>query len=414
MKDNSSKPEDKPGAGLSSSEIMERGSKCILGNVNRAPLVFTKGEGMHLYDADGRRFMDFIAGIAVCAFGHAPKFMAEALKRQAETLVHVSNLFWNEPMVLLAELLAKRSGLDRAFFCSTGAEANEAAFKMARKHGFDRDGEKRVTVVSALNSFHGRTMGAISLTGQESLHTGFHPLVPGIRFVPYGDANALDKALDDSIAGVILEPIQGEGGVQLPPEGYLQKAEQMAHDRGALLILDEIQTGLGRTGRDFAFRHWGLKPDIVTLGKALGCGYPVAACLSTEEAGRALTPGSHSTTLGGAPLATGVALELSRRILDDGFLKEVDAKGRHFKKALEGLKGEFPALVEEARGLGLMLGLKLKIPAGPVSESLRDKGFLVNATASSVLRFLPPLIVEKGDIDQLIEALRQSLKEAKA
>jgi predicted acetylornithine/succinylornithine family transaminase len=394
---------------LSTHETIERADKCLLNNVTRIPISFVRGEGTRLYDAEGREYLDFVAGIATCAFGHAPKFMAELLKEQAGTLVHVSNLFYNEPMVRLAELLTKASGLSRAFFSNSGAEANEAAFKMARKHGFDQDGPKRTTVVSALNSFHGRTMGAISLTGQENLHKGFHPMVPGIVFVPYGDVSALDKAIDDTVAGVILEPIQGEGGVALPPEGYLRKAGELARSRGALLILDEVQTGLGRTGRDFAFRHFEAKPDILTLGKALGSGYPVAATLAAEAPAKALSPGTHSTTLGGAPLAMAVALELASRILDPGFLTEVERKGGYFRERLLSLKKEFPSLVDEVRGLGLLLGLNLTVPAGPYTLALRERGFLVNATATTVLRLVPPLTVLDSEIDLLIDALRDAL-----
>jgi predicted acetylornithine/succinylornithine family transaminase len=396
---------------LSSQEILAKGDRHLLKNVNRIPLALVRGDGTRVYDAEGREYLDFIQGVATCAFGHSPRFMGELLKGQADKLVHVSNLFYSEPLVRLAELLTKASGLPRAFFSNSGAEANEAAFKMARKHGFDRDGDRRVTIVSALNSFHGRTMGAISLTGQERLHQGFRPLVPKIAFVPYGDPAALDRAVDDSVAGVFLEPVQGEGGVAVPPPGYLEKAEAIAHERGALLILDEVQTGLGRTGRDFAFRHFGVRPDILTLGKALGCGFPVAATLSSEEASKALGPGSHSTTIGGAPLAMALALELSTRILEPGFLAEVDFKGQYFRKGLETLREGFPGLVTEVRGLGLLLGLALSAPAEPYSLALRGKGFLVNSTAGTVLRFLPPLNVSTSEIDLLLAALREVLAE---
>jgi predicted acetylornithine/succinylornithine family transaminase len=394
---------------LAESEIIEKGKKYLLANVNRIPLAFVRGEGTRLYDASGKMYLDFIAGIATCAFGHAPAFMAEALKRQAESLVHVSNLFYNEPMVRLAELLTNASGLPRAFFANSGAEANECAFKMARKHGFDSDGQKRVNIISSLNSFHGRTMGAISLTGQENLHTGFHPLVPGIIFVPYGDLQAMDKAIDDTVAGVILEPIQGEGGVALPPPGYLPGVKKLCRERGALLILDEVQTGLGRTGKDFAFRHFDVEPDILTLGKALGSGYPVACTLSSEEASLALGPGSHSTTIGGAPLAMAVALELSSRLLDPGFLKGVAERGQYFKERLTSLKKDFPELIADARGLGLMLGLELTAPAAPYTLSLREQGFLVNSTATKVLRLVPPLTVTEEEIDLLVAALQKIL-----
>jgi acetylornithine/succinyldiaminopimelate/putrescine aminotransferase len=235
-----------------------------------------------------------------------------------------------------------------------------------------------------------------------------------VVFVPYGDIKALDAALDDSVAGVILEPVQGEGGVTMPPSGYLKKAQALAHERGALFILDEVQTGMGRTGKDFAFRYFDAPPDILTLGKGLGSGFPVAATLSMEEAGKALSPGTHSSTLGGAPLAMAVALTLSQKILDDTFLAEVENRGAYFLQGLKNLQGEFPSLVSEARGLGLMLGLELKVPSPPISEALLKEGFLVNATALTVLRFVPPLTVGTSEIDLLIAALKGILSRQKA
>ncbi|MDR1036082.1 MAG: acetylornithine/succinylornithine family transaminase [Deltaproteobacteria bacterium] len=401
-----------PGPGpLSTGEIISLCDSHLLKNVGRIPLALVRGKGLKVWDAEGKEYLDFIAGIATCAFGHAPDFMAETLERQARTLVHVSNLFYNEPMARLAELLTRQSGLDRAFFCNSGAEANEAALKMARKYGSERSGGKRFRIVSAKNSFHGRTMGAISITGQQSLHDGFHPLLPGVSFVPFGDLEELDRAVDDSVCCVFLEPIQGEGGVEPAPDGYLPKAAEIARSRGALLVLDEVQTGLGRTGADFAFRHFGVTPDIMTLGKALGSGYPVAATLSTEEAGQALGPGSHSTTVGGAPLAMAVALELTSRLLDKDFLTRVAETGRYFLGRLNSLAASLPGAVQEARGLGLMLGLKLKVPAGPVVQKLLARGFIANATAGTVLRFVPPLVVTPAEIDLLCAALAESLAE---
>ncbi|MDR2353644.1 MAG: aminotransferase class III-fold pyridoxal phosphate-dependent enzyme, partial [Deltaproteobacteria bacterium] len=277
----------------------------------------------------------------------------------------------------------------------------------------DRHGKNRYKIISAQNSFHGRTFGAISVTGQPNLQKGFEPLVPGIIFVPFGDLAALDKVLDDSIAGVILEPIQGEGGVRLPPEKYLHQAATLIRERGAVLILDEIQSGLGRTGKDFAFRHFDVEPDILTLGKALGCGYPIAATLAKEEPASALGPGTHSTTLGGAPLAMTLALELTQRILDPDFLDRVTQKGLYFQENLSRLKERFPKIVAQIRGLGLFLALELTIPAAPVMVSLREKGFLVNITNVNTLRLVPPLIVSHEEIDLLDKALRETLAETK-
>jgi predicted acetylornithine/succinylornithine family transaminase len=396
---------------LSTAEIIGLCDKYLLKNVNRIPIALVRGDGLRVWDADGKEYLDFIGGIATCAFGHAPKFMADILHSQALTLIHVSNLFYNEPMARLAKLLTESSGLNRVFFCNSGAEANECAFKMARKHAYDHFGESRYKIISANNSFHGRTMAAISMTGQPNMHIGFRPMVPGIVFVPYGDLAAMDEAMDESVAAVMLEPIQGEGGVLLPPPGYLKETASIAKSRNILLILDEVQTGLGRTGKDFAFRHFDVKPDILTLGKALGSGYPIAATLASEEAALSLCPGSHSTTVGGAPLAMQVALELSSRILDPEFLDKVASMGEYFRNKLLDVCQTFPSITDEVRGLGLILAIQLKTPSAPVSQRLMKKGFLVNATAGTVLRFVPPLTVSEGEIDLLISALKDSLSE---
>ncbi|MDR2386862.1 MAG: aspartate aminotransferase family protein [Deltaproteobacteria bacterium] len=396
---------------LSTREIIALGQKHLLGNVKRQPVVLVRGEGTKVWDIDGKEYLDFVAGIATCAFGHSPDFATRALTRQAETLWHVSNLYWNEPLVRLAELLTSVTGLSKAFFCNSGAEANEAAIKMARKHSQDRHGPGRFGIVTALNSFHGRTMGAISATGQVNLHQGFEPMLEGFSFVPFGDFEALREAVTEKVCAVMMEPIQGEGGIQVPPQDYFKKVSELCREKDVLLIFDEIQTGLGRTGRDFAFRHFETKPDLLTLGKALGCGYPIGLLLSAEEPSAALVPGSHSSTVGGAPLAMALSLELTSRILVPAFLDSVKNKGEHFLKSLNKLVVKYPNLVLEARGLGLMLGLLLSESAGPVSDDLRNKGFLVNATAGSVLRFVPPLNVSHTEIDLLLAALDKSLAE---
>jgi predicted acetylornithine/succinylornithine family transaminase len=391
---------------LSSQEIIALADKHLLGNVTRLPIVLSRGKGLKVWDAEGREYYDFIAGIATCAFGHCPDFMSEILARQSQTLIHVSNLFYNPAQVLLAEVLTKASGLSKAFFCNSGAEANEGAIKMARKHSYDKRGPGHHVIISAVNSFHGRTMGAISATGQPRFHVGFEPMLDGFKFVPFGDLAALSEAIDDSVCGVLLEPIQGEGGVITPPEGYFQKTADLCRQKGILLILDEIQTGLARTGKDFAYRHYGITPDILTLGKALGSGYPIGALLSGEEPSKALGPGTHSTTVGGSPLAMTVSLDLTKRLLDPAFLEKVSQTGQYFQDSLNTLDKKE---VKEVRGLGLMLGLVLNRPAGPVTVSLRDQGFLVNAAGPEVLRFVPALTVTNEEIDLLTGALKKAL-----
>jgi len=395
---------------MSNKEIIELAQRHLMRNVGRYALAFVEGRGMKLWDADGREYLDFLGGIAVCALGHAPEAVVRALSGQAARLFHVSNYFYNEPMARLAAKLAESSGLARVFFANSGAEANEAALKLARKYSFDRHGAGRHGFITAQGSFHGRTLGTISATGQDKVKEGFAPLLPGFTHVPYGDFEALARAAGPETCAVMLEPIQGEGGVVVPPPDYLPQVSRMCEEKDILLILDEVQTGLGRTGRPFAFQHYGFHPHIITLAKGLGGGMPVGAMLAREEVAAHFTPGSHSTTLGGAPLAMSVALAMVETILDPGFLEEADRVGRYFKEGLEQLAGELSPLVKEVRGQGLMLGLELTAPAGPVVEAMLGRGFIINAAAPEVLRFVPPLIVTEAEIDLMLTALKEELK----
>jgi len=397
---------------MSNREIIYLAQKHLMRNVGRYDLAFTQGRGMKLWDADGREYLDFLGGIAVCALGHAPEAVARALSGQAERLIHVSNYFYNEPMVRLAGRLAESSGLERVFFCNSGAEANEAALKLARKYAFDRYGPGRNGFITALGSFHGRTFGTISATGQAKVKAGFEPLLPGFTHVPYGDFEALAGAVTPSTCAVMLEPIQGEGGVATPPPDYLPRVATLCEDRDIMLILDEVQTGLGRTGRPFAFQHYDFRPHILTLAKALGGGIPCGAMLAREEAAAHFTPGSHSTTVGGAPLVMSAALVMVETILRPGFLEEVERVGRYFKESLERLAGELPSLVRDVRGQGLLLGLELAVPAGPLVEAMHKRGFIINAATPEVLRFVPPLIVTRAEIDLLLPALKETLADA--
>lgn len=394
---------------MSNREIIDLAQKHLMRNVGRYDLAFVRGRGLKLWDADGREYLDFLGGIAVCALGHAPEAMTRALSGQADRLIHVSNYFHNEPMVRLAARLAESSGLERVFFGNSGAEANEAALKLARKYSFDRYGPGRHGFVTALGSFHGRTLGTISATGQDKVKVGFEPLVPGFVHVPFGDFEALAGAVTPGTCAVMLEPIQGEGGVVMPPPDYLPRVARLCEERDVLLILDEVQTGLGRTGRPFAFQHYDFKPHILTLAKALGGGVPSGAMLAREEVAAHFTPGSHSTTVGGAPLVMSAGLVMVETILQPEFLEAVERVGRYFKDGLERLAGERPAQVREARGQGLILGLELNIPAGPVVEAMHGRGFIINAAAPRVLRFVPPLIVTEAEIDILLPALSEVL-----
>ena len=395
---------------LSSKEILEIGQKYLVGNVCRYELALVKGEGMKLWDADGREYLDFLAGVATCALGYNPPAVVKALAEQAAKLIHVSNYFYTEPLVKLASLLTSVSGLGKAFFCNSGAEANEAAIKLARKYSHDLHGPGRYGIITAQGSFHGRTLGTISATGQAKVKEGFEPLLPGFTHVPYNDIEAIRAAITPETCAVMLEPILGEGGVVVPLAGYLPQVAALCKEKGLLLILDEIQTGLGRTGRIFGFQNYDVKPHIITLAKALGGGVASGAMLATDEVAGHLTPGSHSTTVGGAPIAMAVGLVMVETIIQGDFLDNVVATGDYFRKKLKELAQELgPKTIKEVRGQGLLLALELTQPGGPVVVEMTKRGFLINVTAGNVLRFAPPLIVTPAEVDLLMPALKEAL-----
>lgn len=383
-----------------------------MGNVTRFGLAFDRGQGMKLWDAEGREYVDFLGGVATCALGHAPAEVVETIAAQAAKLIHVSNYFYTEPLVRLAETLTESSGLGKAFFCNSGAEANEAAIKLARKYSHDLHGPGRFGIITMQGSFHGRTLGAVSATGQEKVKAGFKPLLPGFTHVPFGDVGAIEAAITDETCAVMLEPILGEGGVVVPPPGYLPAVRALCDRRGLLLILDEVQTGLGRTGLPYAFQHYqGASPHIMTLAKALGGGVASGAMLAEDAVAAHLTPGSHSTTVGGAPLAMAVGLAMVGAILRPGFLANVRETGDYFLGRLRELAADLgPARAKEARGQGLLVALELAGPAQPALEGLMRRGFLASATAGTVLRFAPPLICAKSDVDALMPALAEAIK----
>jgi len=377
----------------------------------RHDLVLVRGSGCRLWDADGREYLDFVGGIAVCNLGHCPDGLAEVLYRQARHLVHVSNLYYTEPQVRLAELLTGSSFADKVFFCNSGAEANEAAIKLARKYSRERHGAGRYGIITMKASFHGRTMATLSATGQEKVHHGFEPLVDGFHYVEFDNVDAVAAAVDDTICAVLVEPIQGEGGVRIPGPDYLARLRRLCSERDLLLIYDEVQVGMGRTGALFAHEHEGVGPDIMTLAKALGNGLPIGAMLTTNHVAEAFTPGSHASTFGGTPLVTAVACEVLKRISDPTFLERVLTVGAYFKERLQALQAKHPRLVHEVRGRGLIVGMELKVPGKDVVRRCQELGFLINCTVDTVLRFVPPLIVSEAEIERLIRALDTAFSE---
>lgn len=384
--------------------------KYMFQTYGRFPITLVRGEGCRVWDEEGKIYFDFVGGIAVCALGHSSPVVSRALEEQSKKLVHVSNLYYTRPQTELAQLLVKHSFGDRVFFCNSGAEANEAAIKLARRYSHEMFGSGRHVIISMIESFHGRTMATLSATGQEKVQAGYNPLVEGFKFVPFNDVDSLDHAMDESVCAVMLEPIQGEGGVVCPDSDYLKRVRETCQNRKALLIFDEVQVGIGRTGRLFAHEHYGVTPDIMTLAKALGNGLPIGAMLAIEEISQVFGPGSHATTFGGTPLVTAVSKEVLQSLIEDGWIEHCREMGNYFKEKLEDLAQRF-SFIKEVRGLGLILGVELDRPGASIVTACMKEGFLINCVQENVLRFLPPLVVEKEEIDLLVETLSKVFME---
>jgi len=391
--------------------IKDLGEIYLAGNYRRFPVAFVRGKGSRLYDEEGHEYLDFTAGIAVCSLGHAPEAVAKAICEQAQRLIHVSNLYWTEPQARLAELLCENSFAEKVFFCNSGAEAIEAALKLARRYAWKNHGPEKIKFVALEKSFHGRTFGALSATGQPAYWEGFEPLVPGFVHIPPNDLKALKEAIDEKTCAVILEPILGEGGVIPLNREFLETARELCHKHQALLIFDEIQVGLGRTGRLFAYELYGIEPDIMTLAKALAGGIPLGAMLAKEEIMSALEPGTHASTFGGNPVACAAGIEVLKALLKPDFLKEVDLKGKALRQRLLALGERFPSLVVEVRGVGLIQAMELSIPVAPVVEALFKRRILANGIQEKVLRFTPPLTIAYREIDALYTALEEIMEE---
>ncbi len=387
------------------SSWIERSDKVFIKTYNRFPTVLVKGEGCMLEDADGRKFLDFLAGIAVCSLGHCHPEVTRAICEQAAKLVHVSNLFHTQPQTQLAELLIAHSFADSVFFGNSGAEANEAAIKLARKYS----GEGRFEVISLAGSFHGRTLATVAATGQARFHEGFEPLPEGFQHAEFGDITALEKLISPQTCAILCEPLQGESGVRPLQKEYLVKIRQLCDDKGLLLIFDEVQTGIGRTGTLFAYEQLGVVPDILTSAKALANGLPIGAMLTTNKIGASFTVGSHASTFGGNPVAAAAAVATVNVMLAEGFLAEVRSKGEYLAEKLTDLAAKYPQFATGQRGLGLLQGLVLTdagIEQGQVIvQKLFERGVLINFAGNAVLRFIPPLVVSRDQIDILIREL---------
>lgn len=386
------------------SELQEISHQFLMNTYARLPISLVRGQGCFVYDAEGREYLDCVAGIAVNVLGHAHPDLVEAITRQARQLIHTSNLFYTEPQTLLARRLVELSFADKVFFCNSGAEANEAAIKLARRYATKRFGPERTEILTMTNSFHGRTLASLSATGQPKLQEGFGPLVPGFRYVPFNDPSALEAAITSHTAAIMLEPLQAEGGVIVPDTGYLKAVRDICTKHNILLIFDEVQTGMGRTGTLFAYQHFDLAPDIMTLAKGLGGGIPIGACLATQEVSTAFEPGTHASTFGGNPLACAAALKVLEVLVEGGKLDHGRMIGEYLAKGLATLKDQYPC-VTQARGLGLLQGLELSVDGKPLVMECLDRRVLINCTVGRVLRFVPPLIMTTTQVDRLLSVL---------
>lgn len=393
------------------SKLQKRGNDVFVGTYARYPVAMVKGSGCILEDADGKKYLDFLAGIAVCSLGHCHPEITEAISKQAAELVHVSNLYYTGPQTELAEILVENSFAEKVFLANSGAEANEAALKIARI----ASDAGRYEIISLSGSFHGRTLSTVAMTGQPKFHKGFEPLPEGFSHAPFGDLDALEKMISAKTCAIICEPLQGEGGVRPLDSEYLAGIRALCDKHGLFLIFDEIQTGIGRTGTLFAYEQCGVVPDIMTLAKALGNGMPIGAMLTSEKIAAAFVPGTHGSTFGGNPVASAAAVATMNIMLQEEFFPEVQKKGEYLQNKLEGLAEKFPKLITGARGLGLLRGAVLSesivANGGTIVNKMFERGFLMNFAGNVALRFAPPLIVSRDEIDQIIEALEEVLAE---
>jgi acetylornithine aminotransferase len=385
-------------------ELKDFAAKYLMQTYARQPISIVRGRGAKVYDMEGREYIDFVGGIAVNILGHGHPDLVQAIQRQAAQLIHVSNLYYTEPQVRLAQMLVDHSCADRVFFCNSGAEANEAAIKLARRYGHEKHGADRFEIITMKNSFHGRTMATLTATGQEKVQKGFEPLVPGFVYAPFNDFAAIESLVTDKTTAIMLEPIQGEGGVHVADQAYLKSLRELCTQKDILLIFDEVQTGMGRTGTLFAYEQLGVEPDIMTLAKGLGGGMPIGACLAKEAVAAVFTAGTHASTFGGNPLACAAGLAVCRILIEGRVLEQARRMGDYLSKGLADFKDRHRA-VRDVRGLGLLQGLEVEIDAKAVVADCLTRGVLVNATSERVLRFVPPLIITQAEIDRVLEIL---------
>jgi acetylornithine aminotransferase len=397
---------------MSNADLIALAEKYVAPTYGRYPVALVRGEGCRVWDADGKEYLDFVSGIAVCNLGHCHPAVTEAMRKQAGELVHVSNLYHIEPQIKLAQRLAENSFGDKTFFCNSGTEAVEAAIKLARKYSYKKYGEGRHEILAFDMSFHGRTMASLSATGQEKFHKGFSPLLPGFRHLPFDDVESAASAVSDKTCAILVEPIQGEGGIRIPAERYLRGLREICDANDLLLMFDEVQVGMGRTGKLWAHEHFGVQPDVMALAKALGAGTAIGAIVATDEA-MAFEPGDHAATFGGNYLATAAGCAAMDAILAPGFLDRVTEMGEFAQAGLRDLATRH-SIVKDVRGKGLIVGCELDRDAASIVPKALEAGFLLIVAVGSVIRLIPPLTVEKEMIEKLLDFLDGALKELAA
>jgi predicted acetylornithine/succinylornithine family transaminase len=394
---------------MTEKEIMAMSDENIMNTYKRFPVVLAKGSGAKVWDVNGREYLDFAAGIAVCNLGHSHPRIIAAVSEQMAKLTHVSNLYYTEPQTRLAKMLVDNSFADKVFFCNSGAEANEAAIKLARKYAHENMGPDKFELITMKESFHGRTMATITATGQEKFQFGFTPLLEGFTYAPFNDLRALEAAISGKTCGIMLEAIQCEGGINIPDENYLTGVRQICDRHGLLLIIDEVQTGMGRTGKLFAYEHSGIKPDIITLAKALANGIPAGAMLATDKIAKAFVPGNHASTFGGNPFAMAAAGAVMEIMLKEGVLENCRKVGDYLLSQLRKLQQKH-AIISDVRGKGLVLAAQLNIEAGDIINQCIERGLLIISAGSKTLRFVPPLIITNRDVDFAINVLDEVME----
>lgn len=390
--------------------IIETAEEKLIHTYNRYQIVLDRGDGVRLYDTDGKEYLDFGAGIAVFALGYNNREYNDALKAQIDKLIHTSNYFYNEPSVLAAKAVTAASGMDRVFFTNSGTEAVEGAIKLAKKYAYLRDGSTDHEIIAMEHSFHGRSMGALAVTGNRHYQEAFGPMIPGIKFAKYNNLESVKDLVNDKTCAIIFETVQGEGGVYPAKPEFIEGVRKLCDERGILLILDEIQCGMGRTGSMFTYQQYGVKPDIVTVAKALGCGVPVGAFLASEDVAKALVPGDHGTTYGGNPLACAAAVKVFELFDKMGVLENVRRTGAYLSERLEELVNKYD-IVKERRGIGLIQGIELSVSPNEVIAKALEKGLILFSAGTNVIRFVPPLVITESDVDEMIEKLGEALSE---